>query len=213
MKATYSVLVSTISLLAGGVALAQQANSNPPMTSAERNSATTDPANPADPSYPIVHSAAAAGDEKEDSSMKSMTAQDRFVHKAAVSGMTEIAASKAALNSTNPEVRKLAAQMVKDHEAANKELKSVAEAKGSKVPAALDAKHQAVVDGLTKLTGTDFDKAYVSQMMADHEKAIMLFTAASTDTSIDPQLMAFAKKTLPTLKMHRDHVKAAQPKV
>jgi len=212
MKAKYSVLVSAISLLAGGVAWAQQ--NPPPMAPAERTSPTTDPDDRSDPSYPIVHSATNSGAEMDDATMKAMTGQDKFVHKAAVSGLTEVAASKAAAQkSTNADVKKLAAQMVKDHEAANKELKSIAQSKGVKVPTAPDAKHQGKLDDLSKLSGAAFDKAYVAQMTTDHEKAIALFTDAASDKSLDPALMAFAKKTLPTLKMHREHVKEVQAKV
>ena len=50
------------------------------------------------------------------------------------------------------------------------------------------------------MKGADFDAAYGKQMKEDHAKTVALFQAA-TQTS-DPDLAAFAKKTLPTLTEH-----------
>jgi len=40
------------------------------------------------------------------------------------------------------------------------------------------------------------------QMVGDHEKAVELFKTASADTTLDPDLRALAKKTLPTVEEH-----------
>ncbi|HEY4292867.1 DUF4142 domain-containing protein [Luteibacter sp.] len=57
-----------------------------------------------------------------------------------------------------------------------------------------------------KKSGDDFDKAYAKKMVADHHKDIALFTKESTSGK-DPDLKAFAKKTLPTLKEHLEMAK------
>ncbi len=54
---------------------------------------------------------------------------------------------------------------------------------------------------LERENGAAFDKAYCEHMVMGHNKAIALFESA-TKTS-DPELASFAKKTLPTLKEHR----------
>jgi putative membrane protein len=123
------------------------------------------------------------------------------VKNAALGGLTEVTLSRAAASkSQDPKIRKFAAQMVQDHSKANDELTSLAASKGLQVPAALDAEHQAVVQKLSHESGAGFDAAYSQQMMADHEKTVALFQDATQ--SSDPDVAAFAKKTLPTLQQH-----------
>jgi len=125
-----------------------------------------------------------------------------FVTKAAQGGLTEVAVSKAAeASSQDPKVKQFAEQMVRDHSKANDELASLAKSKGLQVPTSLDAEHQAIVQKLSNKKGADFDAAYGKQMKEDHAKTVALFQAA-TKTS-DPDLAAFAKKTLPTLTEHK----------
>jgi putative membrane protein len=132
-----------------------------------------------------------------------------FVKKAAQGGMTEVEVAKLASSKTqNPEIRSFAQKMVKDHSAANEELATLAKSKGWQVPASLDAEHTAVAQKLSAKSGADFDAAYSKQMKADHEKTIALFEGATK--SSDSDLVAFAKKTLPTLKEHR-HLADALP--
>jgi putative membrane protein len=124
-----------------------------------------------------------------------------FVKKAALGGMTEVAASKLAVTKAqDPEVRSFAQKMVTDHTAANEELKSLAEKKGWMVPTSLDAKHEAIVQKLSSKSGADFDAAYSKQMMKDHEKTVSLFKGATR--SSDTDLAAWAQKTLPKLEQH-----------
>ena len=152
----------------------------------------------------------------KDSSGKMKMAADQdgadpatFVKKAAQGGMTEVEVAKVASSKTqNPEIRSFAQKMVKDHSAANQELASLAKSKGLQVPATLDAEHKGVVQKLSAKSGADFDAAYSQQMKMDHEKTIALFEGATK--SSDPDLAAFAKKTLPTLKEHQ-HLADALP--
>lgn len=124
-----------------------------------------------------------------------------FVKKAALGGMTEVEASKlAATKAQDPEVRSFAQKMVKDHTAANEELKTLAEKKGWTVPSSLDAKHKATVQKLSSKSGADFDAAYSKQMMHDHEMTVKLFKDATQ--SSDTDLAAWAQKTLPKLEQH-----------
>src|SRR5262245_27107315 len=91
--------------------------------------------------------------------------------------------------------------MVTDHGKANKELASLAQSKGLTVPTSLDPEHQALVRMLESEDGAAFDKSYSEHMNDDHSKAIALFESASK--SSDADLAGFAKKTLPTLKEHK----------
>jgi putative membrane protein len=126
-----------------------------------------------------------------------------FVSQATVAGKTEVAAARVALkNSQSPDVRTFAKRMIKDHTKANVNLAAIATSKQLAVPAHMDAKHRAVVDSLRSQTGAAFDAAYATQMVSDHQEAVALFTSEAAATT-DPDLSAFAQKTLPTLKHHQ----------
>lgn len=125
-----------------------------------------------------------------------------FVQKAAQDGMTEVQLGKVALEkSSNPQVRDFAQRMVADHGKANMELAALAKQKGIDAPKELDAEHAAMVEKLEAQDGAAFDTEYSRHMNMDHKKAISLFEAASK--SPDADLAGFAKKTLPTLKEHK----------
>jgi putative membrane protein len=132
----------------------------------------------------------------------------KFATTAANAGMAEVAAGKmAAKKATRTRVKNFAEMMVTDHTKAGDELATLAKTKNITLPSAPDADAQKKADDLSKKTGKDFDKAYVDAMVDDHEKAVKLFTDASQNCK-DADLKAFAAKTLPTLKMHLDSIKA-----
>jgi putative membrane protein len=142
---------------------------------------------------------------------KGLTDQS-FVNQAAQDGMTEVEmANVAAEKASSQDVKTFASRMVADHSKASAELASLAESKNLKVPTKLDVKHRAMVDALKVHSGASFDAAYAKHMVADHNKAISLFTKESL--SGDPDLALFAKKTLPTLKEHKKLADALNAKV
>jgi putative membrane protein len=68
---------------------------------------------------------------------------------------------------------------------------------------------QKTYDDLAAKKGKDFDKAYVRQMIEDHELTITMFKKAVDDVK-DPNVRTFANNTLPKLQMHLDSFKAVQ---
>ena len=104
-----------------------------------------------------------------------------------------------------PAGKSIGEMMVTDHAKANANLTKVATAKGVKLPDKLDKKHAMMVDKMTKLSGKEFDTAYVSEMVEDHKKDVAEFEKAANELS-DPDLKAFAKETLPTLKKHLEKI-------
>lgn len=125
-----------------------------------------------------------------------------FVEKAVLSGLTEVELGRLALlKSRDGTVREFAQRMVTDHTKANQELATIAKAKGLEPPKSLDSEHQSHLKMLRDKNGMEFDRAYSEHMNMDHSKAISLFEGASR--SKDGDLASFAKKTLPTLKEHK----------
>jgi len=131
-----------------------------------------------------------------------------FFEKAAVSGMKEVSVSQSVLNNlTNPEVRAFAQMVVSDHSNANAELMMLASSKGVSLPAKDTAK---LSERWSKKTG-DLDKDYVEEMVSDHKDAVELFEKASR--SHDPEVAAFAQKTLPKLQHHLEMAKGLEKKI
>lgn len=135
-----------------------------------------------------------------------------FMHEAAQGGMAEVEMGKlAAQKAQNAEVKKFGQMMVTDHTKANEELKGIATKKSVPLPSDTGS-HKASIDKLNSLSGAEFDRAYVELMVADHAKTINLFQSQA-DRGTDPEVKAFAAKTLPTLKKHAETIQAIQDKL
>jgi putative membrane protein len=143
-----------------------------------------------------------------------LTAADRnFVREAAVGGMAEVELGQlAADKASSADVKQFGKRMSEDHGKANDELKSWASKKSVDLPAELDAKHKAMKDQLSKLTGEAFDRGYMKQMVADHNKDVQAFAKAARGAG-DPELKSWAEKTLPTLKEHQKMAQDLSAKV
>lgn len=125
-----------------------------------------------------------------------------FMGTAAMSSMAEVAHGQlAGKNAANDEVRKFGQRMVDDHTKANTDLKALASKKQVTLPAALDQKHQAMQDKLSKMKGDEFDRAYMQHMVGAHKEAVSLFEQESKNGK-DAEARAWAAKTLPVVQEH-----------
>ncbi|HEY6765570.1 MAG TPA: DUF4142 domain-containing protein [Candidatus Sulfotelmatobacter sp.] len=146
-----------------------------------------------------------------DSNMRSKnmlsTADKKFVQDAAQGGMAEVELGKLATEKASSEdVKKFGQRMVDDHRKANDQLKEVASSEGIQLPSKLSAKDEMTKSRLSKLSGEQFDKAYMADMVKDHKQDVADFQRESTSGK-DPAVKDFASKTLPTLQ---DHLQEAQ---
>jgi putative membrane protein len=131
-----------------------------------------------------------------------MMADTTFAAKAAVGGMAEVELGKmAAAKGTDNKVKDFGKMMVTDHGKANNELIGIAKGKNIMLPAGLDGEHQAKSDSLSKLSGKDFDMAYVNAMIDGHKKTLALMQSEASNGK-DAELKAFAAKTAPVVQMH-----------
>lgn len=137
----------------------------------------------------------------------------KFVTEAANGGMAEVELGQLAQQKAqHADVKAFGEMMIKDHSKANDELTTLARGKNITVPATIGAEQQKVKDDLAKKTGREFDKAYIDEMVEDHEKDVKLFEDASKNLK-DSELKAFVDKTLPTLRTHLEHSKAVKDKL
>jgi putative membrane protein len=140
-------------------------------------------------------------------------ADQEFVTKAADGGMAEVKlGTLATQKGTAPDVKQFGQMMVTDHGKGNTELQSLAASKGVTLPADISDEHKQKEQKLSGLSGADFDKDYMKGMVEDHQKTVDLFQKASNEAT-DPDVKAWAAKTLPTLQHHLDEAKKIASKV
>lgn len=132
-----------------------------------------------------------------------------FAAQAARDGAAEVALGRlAAAQAQSQAVKTFGQRMVDDHTRAGEELKAAARADGIELPA--EASPRSAADArLASLRGAEFDDAYVRHMVQAHDEAVELFRREARDGD-QPNLRAFAGKTLPTLEEHLRMARALQ---
>ena len=126
----------------------------------------------------------------------------KFLKGAALGGMTEVELGKlAAQKATSDDIKQFGRKLVEDHTKANTELKEVASKDNIPIPDTLDSKHQSRIEKPSKLSGEQFDKAYVKDQVKDHQADIKDFKDEAQQGN-DPKVKAFASNMLPVLQDH-----------
>ncbi len=98
-------------------------------------------------------------------------ADHRFINEAAQGGLAEVELGQLAVQkATSDDVKKFGQRMVDDHSKANDKLKELAASKGINLPQAPNAKQEAAKDRLSKLSGDQFDKAYMRDMLQESQE-------------------------------------------
>jgi putative membrane protein len=167
----------------------------------------------------------AAAQEKQSStpgegtqSAGSMTAHSKlaptdrqFLTKAAEGGKAEVELGQLATQKASSDaVKKFGQRMVDDHSKAGQQLEELAAKKGVTLPDKPDAKERQEKARLEKLSGEQFDRAYMRHMVQDHTKDVAEFQRESKMAK-DPDVKAFATETLPTLQQHLSLAKSTAP--
>ena len=130
-----------------------------------------------------------------------------FVKKAASGGMAEVELGQLAVkNGSSEQVKQFGQRMIDDHTKANDQLKQIASQEHVKLPTEPDQQDRATKARLEKLTGAQFDQAYMSEMVTDHKKDVAEF-ARESKSAKNPAIKDFAQQTLPVL---REHLKQAE---
>ena len=143
----------------------------------------------------------------------SASAVEDFLKEASQGGMAEVELGKlAATKATSADIKKFGQMMVDDHSKANSELKALAAKKGITLPTETDSSHKATIEDMKNLTGADFDKEYVENMYEDHKHDVAAFEEESSSNP-DPDVKAFATKTLPVLRKHLEAIEAIRAKM
>ncbi len=134
---------------------------------------------------------------------KGRTPDAAFVIAAAQSGLAGLTFSKMALErAADPAVKRFAQDVADASGKMSEELKPLLAAQAAAAPTELDQRNKKVGEWLAKLSGADFDRAYMSNMRAMRASDVMVFERAATKAH-DESLKAWASKNLPTLKEHQ----------
>ena len=130
-----------------------------------------------------------------------------FVKMAAENSLTEIKLGQLAQDhSASETIKKYGQRVMADHTKMNKELMPIAKSLNMTLPDKLAKKHQDWFDKLSKLKGADFDRAYVKDMVAEHQDEIKKFEMEAKNSK-NTEVKAWAEKWLPNI---REHLKLAQ---
>jgi putative membrane protein len=142
-------------------------------------------------------------------SMGNKSSTPDFVKKAATAGAAEVEMGKlGSQKATDSQVKAYAQKMVADHTKANTELATLAKSKGLEVPTSPDLLHKGMMEKFERQSADkDFNHDFMQQMVRDHKAVVELYEKNSNDPTVDADVRALAKKTLPTLQ---EHLKSAQ---
>lgn len=132
----------------------------------------------------------------------------RFMLQAAQGGTAEVQIGQLATQkASSDQVKQYAQQMVEQHSQVNNQLAALAAQKNVTLPTTLSSKYQSTYDQLSKLSGTAFDRAYISQAgVKAHTQQADLFKRESQQGK-DPEVKALAAQVLPAVE---DHLKMAR---
>lgn len=166
------------------------------------------------------------------------TADASFIRQAAEGGIKEVdAGTLAQSRAADSNVKAFAERMVQDHSKANDELMTLAKSKGVMLPpsnrpattttdaarptgatgtggapSASGTSGQAAGGALAALQGAEFDRAYMTQMVQDHEKTVQLFEQEAKSGQ-DAEVKAWAAKQLPALREHLTQAKTVRDRL
>jgi putative membrane protein len=126
----------------------------------------------------------------------------KFVMKASESDIAEIALGKlASQQASNAKVREFAMHMVSDHTKCSEELQTIAKKHNLELAREMSKQHKNTHEKLSKLKGAEFDREYMTGQVKAHQEAVTLFQEQSK-SGRNPDLKAFATKSLPTIEKH-----------
>jgi predicted outer membrane protein len=142
------------------------------------------------------------------SGAKLTSGDQKILKDMAMADMAEIEGGKMAQSKgQSSEVKAFGQQMIDDHTANLNEVKALASARGVTLPTEPDAKHKAMAAKLDKMSGADFDKAYMKQAGVQDHKTVHAKLKTASKKAKDAEVKALVDKTEPVVAQH---LKSAQ---
>lgn len=144
---------------------------------------------------------AAAGEQQV--AAATLSADDKaFIDTALKGGIAEVKEVELAQKKAgDPQLRKAAAHLEKDHKALNAELERIGSQYGVALPNEPSPERKALYQKLEKLSGEQFDAQFLKAGTEAHKKTIALFERTQSNSN-NQDIKGLASETLPTLKKH-----------
>jgi putative membrane protein len=137
----------------------------------------------------------------------------KFIMDAARGNLAEIKMGQLAKQrATNAEAKDFAQMMINDHTKANNELAQIAQRMGVALPKDVDPYHRAAMAGMSRLSGMEFDMAYVKGQLGDHALTLDLLEMQEKSGK-DPELRQFAARTAPVVQKHYEIARELEEKM
>ncbi len=214
MALLYRLRTTAALAISAGLGLAAWAQGSPPAVAPAATAITspdTQPAgsgasqgaSPANRTPGTAPAASATRPAPSATDSKPAHADSSFMNDAAHAGHYEVEAAQLALKKGQSDaVKTFARRMLDDHTAADQQLQALASAKNHKLPDGPSLMQKGKLKLLSTHDGAKFDKSYIDSLGPKaHRETIELFEKGATKAH-DPDVKAWAEKTLPTLREH-----------
>ena len=128
----------------------------------------------------------------------------QFIAAQLENNMAEVLAAQRALErSQNASVRGFAQKMITDHNYAQSTLEPIASMHHIQPPTTLSDPHREMLDRLSQLSGSAFDREYVNSMVNEHALEISAFNT-ELPVVVDAHVSAWVQNTRPMLLQHHE---------
>lgn len=135
------------------------------------------------------------------------SADQQFAQEASQGNSAEIdLAQLAEKRASSLDVKDFARKLESDHRAAEQKLQQMGAKSNLSLAATLDPSSQSSKDQLSRMSGSQFDQAFIQHQIEDHQKDIQTFQKESQEGQ-NPELKSYAATLLPQLQ---DHLRIAQ---
>lgn len=136
-----------------------------------------------------------------------------FLAQAAEDFMAEVELCRLALqNSENNDVKMFAQQMIDEHSQLGAEIEKLAADKQMDLPRDLESKHKAAMKKMEKLSGTDFDREFITHSVKEHENDLKVFQHYAGQES-DAGISQLAEKSAKMLEKHLQAARGLQKRL
>jgi len=156
----------------------------------------------------LVLCSPAFGQTKSAGAGANLTSAERiFLENMARGNMAEVELGNLAQQkSSNQTVKDFGQRMVTDHTKLNDDLKQFAESRNITLPTKVSSAEASQKQKLEQLSGNSFDKAYMTDMLSDHQHDVMEVQRMAEHAQ-DPGVKQLAAKILPIFE---DHLQIAE---
>jgi len=125
-----------------------------------------------------------------------------FLREAASANLMEIRLGQLAQSKgSNEAVKQFGQRMASDHTNLENQVAGVVSSSGQSFSPTMDTRHVLQVNRLERMSGADFDRAYMSLMIRAHQRDVNNFQTQSQSAQ-SPQVRTLATNSLPVLQQH-----------